>query len=209
MEKEKGILRQLLPHNNIICLPYFCLPKKHFAGKSFKKDIISFIGHSNEWNKAGIKILIDEILPIIKKVKPSVECRIYGEISTHLKGTSCGVKKIGHVSAVEKVYREAKLIINPVPWGTGQKIKIIEALAYGKAVISMSPGIEHADNTNRKVLVYVNDTKIFAEQVVKLLEDDYARHSIERNARRFIEYNYNQDKVYSEFFNLIEKPSAI
>jgi glycosyltransferase involved in cell wall biosynthesis len=86
----------------------------------------------------------------------------------------------GYVSSLYPFYKYAKVVVCPLRIGGGIKVKIIEALRAGKAIVSTSVGAQGIKISDR--LLFVSDRiSDFANNVIKLLSDNELRHNQELN----------------------------
>lgn len=109
------------------------------------KNKLLYIGSNYSANMDAIIYFLDEIWPSVLRINPSVQLLIAGAISEGLKDAGKqypSVKFLGHVRNLQHVYDEIDVAINPVRIGSGMKIKNIEALSYGRPVITTRLGAE-------------------------------------------------------------------
>jgi len=105
-------------------------------------------------------------------------------------------KLLGVVDSVMPAYAQARVVIAPLRAGGGMKVKVLEAMSVGKAVvgttiagegIGLQPGV-HAH--------IEDDAAGFAEKVALLLDNDGVREAMESAAREFVAARYNEEAVY-------------
>jgi glycosyltransferase involved in cell wall biosynthesis len=121
----------------------------------------------NTFNIQGYYYFIRKVLPLVREVIPDFCLQVTGPGSVGLPPEE-GVQHSGVLPDLLDSYREARMAVCPVFGGTGQKIKIIEALAYGVPVVALrasalgSP-LVHGDNG-----FIVENSKTFAEYIITL-----------------------------------------
>lgn len=148
-----------------------------------------FIGSENDPNMLAVKWLVEKVLPLVHKMEPEYECIIAGGICDRIPDNKY-YRKIGRVEQLQDYYDRISIAINPVQNGTGLNIKGIEALAYGKPMISTVVGARGlADAAG--VMIICEDEKQFAEQIVFLMHNEQKRVSMSEEAEKFI-YRYNK-----------------
>jgi glycosyltransferase involved in cell wall biosynthesis len=76
-------------------------------------------------------------------------------------------------------------MIVPVLSGSGMRIKIVEGLCYGKAIVSTSLGAEGIDVTPGHHMLQFDSPESFSSAVIELLKDGEKRSNLEKNARSF------------------------
>ena len=93
-----------------------------------------FVGSDNPFNIQGVKLFIENILPIIKATDPKFELHIYGNCSNHFRGTD-SIKCNGYVNSIDEIYTKTTIAVVPLINATGQQIKVMEAVSRGIPVI--------------------------------------------------------------------------
>jgi glycosyltransferase involved in cell wall biosynthesis/GT2 family glycosyltransferase len=106
-----------------------------------------------------------------------------------------GIEVEGFVSDVRQAYNRASVVIAPLLASAGTNIKIMEAMAMAKAVVSTPAGINGLDLHPGKDVLVVNSGAEMAEAVKMLLLDPDRRREIEAAARRTVEAHYSWDAV--------------
>ncbi|HEY6838482.1 MAG TPA: glycosyltransferase, partial [Geobacteraceae bacterium] len=94
-------------------------------------------------------------------------------------------------------YRRAAIVINPIVAGTGLKIKSVEALCHGKALVTTVNGAEGIACADEPPFVVAHDWKDFAEAVVTLLENGQRRLALQKRALNFARANFVTERVYA------------
>ncbi|MDW8356110.1 MAG: glycosyltransferase family 4 protein [Bryobacterales bacterium] len=106
-----------------------------------------------------------------------------------------GIELEGFVADVRPAYRRATVVLAPLVASAGTNIKVLEALAMGKAVVSTPAGIHGLElEPGREVLV-ASDAEGLAAAIVSLWESEEARRALERSARAAAESRYDWDRI--------------
>ena len=77
----------------------------------------------------------------------------------------------GRLDDLDATYRAARVCVVPLRYGTGTRIKIIEALAYGMPVVTTSKGAEGLAVVHGEHVLIADDPHDFAAATVRLLRD--------------------------------------
>ncbi|MGJ5816812.1 glycosyltransferase [Paludibaculum fermentans] len=121
-----------------------------------------------------------------------------------------GIEVEGFVSDVREAYNRASVVIAPLQASAGTNIKIMEAMAMAKAVVSTPAGINGLDLNPGKDVLVVQSGAEMAGAVKALLLDPDQRRRIEAAARRTVEAHYNWDAVAAAqsalYRSLMRKP---
>jgi glycosyltransferase involved in cell wall biosynthesis len=161
---------------------------KQFTGKSSGKEmenLVIFVG-AMDWgpNVDAVQYFCQEIWPAVKAKIPDARFRIVGRNPDRrvekLSGES--IEITGSVPSVVDHLYAASVVVVPLRIGGGTRLKIYEAMAAGKAVVSTSVGAEGLDVHHGSDIVLADDPTTFAENVVNLLRDEPLRRRYEQSA---------------------------
>jgi glycosyltransferase involved in cell wall biosynthesis len=97
----------------------------------------------------------------------------------------------GYVDDVLPYWRKASALVVPLSIGGGTRIKILEAMALGRPVVSTTKGCEGLEVAHQKHLLITDDPKAFAEAVICLLRNPEAYRDMIRVARKLVEEKYS------------------
>jgi glycosyltransferase involved in cell wall biosynthesis len=143
-----------------------------------EKPLVVFVG-AMDWepNVDAVTYFCAEIWPHVVAKVPRARFRIVGrnpDRRVHaLAGSS--VEVTGRVPSVVDHLRQAAVVVVPLRVGGGTRLKIYEAMAVGKAVVSTTVGAEGLDVHHGKDIVLADSVGSFAESVVALLSDTDVR----------------------------------
>lgn len=104
----------------------------------------------------------------------------------------------GFVADVRPAYERATVVVAPLLASAGTNIKIMEAMAMGKAIVSTPAGINGLDLTAGHDVVVVDTGAEMASAVRDLLEHPAKRRSIEEHARETVERRFDWDEIGRE-----------
>ncbi|RLC79913.1 MAG: glycosyl transferase family 1 [Chloroflexi bacterium] len=167
---------------------------------------IIFVGSMN-WlpNIEGVRWFYHKIFPLIKKEIPEAVLYIIGKKPSReiqmLKGKDVVVT--GFVEDVREYMAKAKVFIVPLKAGSGIRIKILNALAMGKAVVSTSIGCEGIEVDNGKNIYIANTPKDFAQKVIRLLNDKKERQRLGKEGLKLIKEKYQWEQIAEQIENQI------
>jgi len=144
-----------------------------------------FIGSKNDTNVDAIRFLVTNILPLIQAQVPEVELQIVGNVCSELPDAP-DYRKLGCIDDLVEAYRAADVVVNPVRFGTGLKIKNVEALGYGRPLVTTSIGAEGLEEGAGMAFLVAENPQEFAHHVVALLSDSSQAARLSMNAIEFI-----------------------
>ena len=151
-----------------------------------------FFGAINYFpNSDGLKYFIGEILPRLRALVPGVRLKVVGHTPPHLLALgSAEVEMKGFVPDLRAEIERAAVVIAPLRLGGGTRLKILEAMAMSKAVVSTPEGAEGLEVTHDRDLLLADTPGGFAEQVARVLGDDGMARRLGDSARRLVEERY-------------------
>ncbi len=159
---------------------------------------------SMDWhpNEDAMLFFMDSILPLVREKMPDVTVTVVGRNpSDRLRAAAerAGVRVTGTVPDVRPFVQGAAVYIVPLRIGGGTRLKIYEALAMGKAVVSTAIGAEGLPLEEGKHIVRADDPGDFARQVLALLEDPARREALGDAGRALMEERFSWSRVAQEF----------
>jgi sugar transferase (PEP-CTERM/EpsH1 system associated) len=165
---------------------------------------------SMDWypNEDGIVHFIEAVLPRVRREVPAATLTVVGRNpSPRLRAAAeaAGVHVTGLVDDVRPHMAEAAVYVVPLRIGGGTRLKIFEALAMAKAVVSTAIGAEGLPLTPGRDFLQADDPIAFARAVTSLLRDPARRRAVGSAGRRLVEERYSWPKVVDEFENQCEE----
>ncbi|HZD35892.1 MAG TPA: glycosyltransferase family 4 protein [Nitrososphaeraceae archaeon] len=109
----------------------------------------------------------------------------------------------GYVDSLEPFYKYAKVVVCPLRVGGGVKVKILEALRAGKAIVTTPIGAQ-GFGLNNEALCVCSLVSDFANNVVRFLINPYERKRQERRALRFANTLPTWDQVIEQYLSCYE-----
>lgn len=164
---------------------------------------IVFTG-SMDWlpNEDGVVYFCREILPRIRQAEPDATFSIIGRSPTpavRRLAEDHNVEVTGRVDDVRPHVARGAVYVVPLRIGGGTRLKIFEAMAMGKAVVSTTVGAEGLPVTSGRDVMIADDPSRFSDAVVHLMRNAQARQAIEAAARRLVVERYDWSAVAMDF----------
>jgi len=160
---------------------------------------------SMDWlpNEDGMSFFLESILPLVKTQEGEVRIVVVGRNPSALFQRRCRnhpeVQLTGWVDDTRPYIARASLFIVPLRIGGGTRMKIYEAMAMGKTVISTSIGAEGLPVQHGENILIADRPNDFADEIVRLLSDPDLADDIGRNARRYVAKNFAWTQVAGMF----------
>ncbi|MFA6320558.1 MAG: glycosyltransferase family 4 protein [Candidatus Omnitrophota bacterium] len=172
-------------------------------GSSVEPHSMFFLGSNWPPNVDGLLYFNKYIYPNIKQRMPDVKFYIIGNFKGNKEVESIqgnGTILTGYVKDVRDWMEKSAVSIVPLRMGGGTRLKILEALSMGKAIVSTSMGAEGIEAVNGESIILADEPQKFADAVVRLLENDIERRKLERGGRKLAEEKYDW-KVVGRMLN--------
>jgi glycosyltransferase involved in cell wall biosynthesis len=206
IQKEESLnFKRLVPERKVITVGIDYEIAQNVTVNKHSKNKILIVGSNYPNNVSGLIDFCENAWPFVYAAKPDAELLIVGSIGKGISLKIPQIKILGWQNDLEAFYRECPIVINPTLKGTGLKIKTVEALCHGKALVATSNAVEGLDFAEvRPCLVYDN-WKEFAKGIVFLLENEEERICMEESAIRFAKQKFRSNEVYSELAAVLKK----
>ena len=158
-----------------------------------ERDRLLFFGANNYFpNHDALLYFIDEILPKIVARRPNVKLSIVGPGAQPavLARQSRHVEIVGFVDDLMPHLERASVVVVPLRIGGGTRLKIVEAMAKSKAIVSTRIGAEGIDLTHERDVLLADSPSDFADQVVRVLGEPGLARQLGQHARALAEDRY-------------------
>jgi glycosyltransferase involved in cell wall biosynthesis len=149
--------------------------------------LITFVG-AMDWepNVDGVEYFCAEVWPSIKAEVPQARFRIVGRNPDRRvqkwASIDASIEVTGRVPSVVEHLHQSAVVIVPLRIGGGTRLKIYEAMATAKAVVSTTVGAEGLDVHHGRDIMLADDAHSFAQAVIMLLRDPELRRRYEKAA---------------------------
>jgi glycosyltransferase involved in cell wall biosynthesis len=183
-----------LPHTSIPTGYVFdSLPE---IGK--EENAVSFIG-GMDWlpNYEGVMWFINDVWGKVTAKVPDAKFYIAGRnFPDSIKKLDIkGVVVVGEVEDAKQFISSKSVSIVPLFAGSGMRVKIIEAMALGRAIVSTTVGAESLTYTQGCNIIIADEAGTFADAIVKVLQDNSLRMALGKNAQQLILDKYDNRKI--------------
>jgi glycosyltransferase involved in cell wall biosynthesis len=174
---------------------------------SIRPPRVVFTG-SMDWepNVDAVDYFCSQIWPAIRKEFPDAIFQIVGRnpFPKVQRLASESVQVTGTVPSVAEYLERASVVVVPLRIGGGTRLKIFEAMAMGKALVSTSIGAEGLEVESGRDLLLADDATCFADAVLLLLRDAAIRRRLEQAAVQ-LAAQYDWSRVVKQFAEVLSK----
>jgi glycosyltransferase involved in cell wall biosynthesis len=208
-EVDADELRALCPGATIVHVPLMVDVDALAARKEPEEFDVLFLAYLG-WapNRDSLRWFVDEILPAIRALRPDTNVAIVGAGAppwVDALGESDPLLRLhGRVSDALSFYRKARVVVVPLRIGSGVRVKIIQAMAMRRAIVTTSKGCEGLAVEDGEHLVIADSPRDFAEAVVRLLDDTDGRAALGERAHNLAARCHNALAPGSPFVDACE-----
>jgi polysaccharide biosynthesis protein PslH len=178
-------------------------------GSQQRPNSLVFVGGLTWFpNLDAMRFFCSEILPRVATHIPDVSLTIVGK-----NPEGAGIREIfenprvrlaGMVEDIRPIVSAAAAYIVPLRIGGGTRLKILDALSMGKALISTSVGCEGLDVVSGEHLLVEDSPEGFAAAVVRALREPELRHSLGNTGRELVKRKYEWNVIARDLDHLYE-----
>lgn len=179
-----------------------------------ESSMLVFTG-AMDWmpNVDGVLFFIKEIFPHVRKAVPEALFVVVGRnpparLLRAVKREP-GVMVTGDVPDVRPWLAQSSVVVVPLRSGGGTRLKILEAMAMGKAVVSTRIGAEGLDLVDGREICIADDPLKFAERTIELLTDQSGAKQLGQVARRRVVESYDWKEAGQQLLEAYEQTISI
>jgi succinoglycan biosynthesis protein ExoO len=173
-------------------------------------DRLLFVGSNTAPNVIGLQWLFDEVWPIVRAAWPEARLDVAGTVARAFPaGGPPGVRFLGLVDDLDALYAEAGIVISPLTFGSGLKIKLIEAMAQGKAIVATSITLQGAERECEGAVALADEPKAFASAILKLHADHAVRAALATAAWETARRHFSPEACYGVFIGWLKQSAAV
>ena len=204
--EEADIVASHLGKDRVIIVPMAAQPALH--AQSGDGRTVMFVGSNTLPNVDGLEWLLADIWPTVIQRIPDARLVVVGSVCQSVRTQRRDVRFVGQVESLADLYRDAAVIVSPLRSGSGLKVKLVEALANGKAMVGTSvtfQGVEHLAGT---AAMCTDDAAAFSDAVVTSLQDEMERRRLGQRALEAAAAEFSPGRCYSDFLRFAAEGQA-
>ncbi len=206
-QKDLDTFEQLGYTGDSVVIPVGLDDEKYTPSASVNTKTFGFIG-SLDWmpNLQGLQWFLNEVWPEIHRKYPDIEFHIAGKNAplNFEVNLDQNIVYHGEVDCAMDFIKTHSALVVPLFSGSGIRVKILEAMALGKTVITTDIGLEGIDAEHAKNVLVANSAKNFVDAVGLLKKDSQLLVSIGDEARHFIGQQFNYRNVANKLFSKLQ-----
>jgi glycosyltransferase involved in cell wall biosynthesis len=191
---DEELVRQAAPHTRVAVVPN-AVDTEFFTPRATTSEptTVLFFGTLSYYpNTDGLLSFVRTVMPILRRSHPAIRLLVVGREPPPalVRYASPDITVTGEVDDVRPYLERARVVIAPLRIGGGTRLKILEAMAVGKPVVSTRIGAEGIAVTDQRDILLADEPDAFAAQVGRVLDDDDLARRLGDAARRLVETEY-------------------
>ena len=195
-EFDGAVLRRLCPTATIRVVPNV-VDTEHYAPRPGGETATVLFQGGMDWhpNRDAVEYFARDILPALRRLAPHARFRIAGrspsEVFRRQFDDTPGLEFTGTVADMRDEIAKATVCVVPLRIGSGTRLKILEAGAMAKPIVSTTLGAEGLDLIHGDDIVIADDPHRFAAAVADLLTNSARRERLGRGVRLQVQKHYS------------------
>ena len=156
-------------------------------------------------NVDALRRIVEGVLPAVREQLPAARLVVVGAAPPRNLVERPGVTATGQVETAEPYLAEAAVVLGPVWRGGGMRVKVLEALAAGKAVVTTKLGADGIGLIPGKHAVVAEREAELAREIVALLEDPERRRHLGTAGRTLVAERFTWDRIAPRYDAVYEE----
>jgi glycosyltransferase involved in cell wall biosynthesis len=210
-DEARAIAPFLRPSQRLLTVPHAVA----IAGDDAKvdaADTVVYTGSDNPSNQAAVSWLLTEVWPRVLAARPHARLRLVGLICDAIRRTPLtatpNVDLVGFVDRPMDEVAKASVCVAPYLYGSGLKIKVIEAAGARRAIVTTPAGADGTGFVDGAHALIAPDSATFASAIVRLLGDEALRGRLAVAAREHARQHFSDEACYGALVALLRAPES-
>ena len=203
--RDAATFKALAPQSTVIVAGHAEL-RREARHPELAKPRFLFLGSHMKPNLDAARRLALNIWPEInRRLSGKASLSIIGKAGEGLKDLDLApnIDIKGHVASLADTYRTHNIFLNPVDFGGGLKIKNVEALSHGMALVTTSIGAEGLDTGAGSAFTVANSDQQFIDAACRIATDPALLQSLSDEARKFSARHLGPQSAYGELLTYL------
>ncbi len=201
-EVVPGVKTEVIP--NAVDTEYF-----HKGKADVTKNRLIIVSGMNWYpNRDAVIYMCKEIWPLLTKELPDITMTVVGaqppEVLVELSERDKRIEVTGFVDDVRPYIENAEIYLCPMRDGGGTRLKILDALSMGKAIVSTTKGCEGIDITPDKNVLIADTPSQFVNRIKEVLRNPELRKTLGEEARTLVKEKYSWEVIGKSLRSIYE-----
>lgn len=204
--EEAEAVAKRLPGAPVFVAPMAVEPRS--APQPGQAPELLFVGSNAAPNVLGLTWFLQEVWPRLLCFRPDARLTVAGDVNRAFASGPVGVRFLGLVPDLEPLYARAAVVVAPLTAGSGLKIKLVEALSRGKAIVATSVTAQGVEELVRPAVAVADDPAEFAAETALLLDDDDLRERRGAEALAVVAAHFGEARCYADVVRFLAGETA-
>ncbi len=200
--EEAAVVRRHLPDARLLVAPMAAQPVP--APQLGEDDrTVLFVASDTAPNREAMDWFLQQCWPTIRSDLPDAQLLVAGSVGNAATLRPDGVRFLGRVPSLDALYRQASVVISPLHSGSGLKIKLVEALAHGKAVVATTTTLQGVEEIAGAAVAWADAAPDFAAAVLQLLHERPRRDALCARALEVARRHFSPAACYGPLLDFV------
>jgi glycosyltransferase involved in cell wall biosynthesis len=177
------------------------------------KKCLMYVGYLGwEPNVQGLLWFIREVWPRLQKKHPDLGFSIVGknpdERLTSAVASCSGITLKGFVSDLQEIYQQSRVSVAPLLFGSGMKVKVLDAMSRGLPTVTTTIGAEGIDVVNGSHLFVEDEPVSMCECIDELLINQHLWQRMQHHSRALVREKYNWNSMFRKMHRILDQTLA-
>lgn len=168
---------------------------------------IGYIGSANASNAHAIESFLENVwrplqaTPHANRIRLVIAggiCNWLDHRQRNAQAATSNVEVLGRVEDLTTFYDRVDVVVNPIEFGTGLKIKNCEAIAFGKPVLTTSQGNMGMPSETESACLICNTSNEFSDRLLELANDAQRFDRLQDAAKQLSQTGFSDEQAYSD-----------
>jgi glycosyltransferase involved in cell wall biosynthesis len=209
-QNDLEALKALYPIANGHVLPMTMVPPASVP--LLRTPLTAFHLGSMDWmpNAEGIRWFVKEVWPLAQTQQPEMKCRLAGRNMPHdlTSDHSFGLDIVGEVNDAQAFMLSNAILVLPLLSGGGMRVKLVEAMMLGRAVVTTTLGMEGVPAVHGEHLLVADTPQTLADALVMLYRDPDLTQRLATAGRELALAHFGRDAAMQRLRYFYGQPTA-
>jgi glycosyltransferase involved in cell wall biosynthesis len=210
-EADRRRLNSLSGTDRVHTIPNSVIFPPQAAGRT-SEALVMFVGSmGSRPNAQAVDTLVQEVWPLVRARAPQARLAIIGkgsELTASYPPVDPSVRFLGFVDDLDSWYARARIVCCPISHGSGTRVKIIEAAAHARAIVSTSMGAEGLNFRDGREILLREGPSALADACVELLNDPSRADHLGSAARARAAERYERSAVVRQLAGIFRAAAS-
>ncbi|HVF50859.1 MAG TPA: glycosyltransferase [Pyrinomonadaceae bacterium] len=197
---DEELMRRNTQRTNVLYIPMTQEPCR--LANDYSGNALLTTG-PNPFNLQGYFYFVKRVLPSVRRSVPDFRLQVTGYCCERVVGVE-GVELSGFVTDLKPVYQASRFLVCPIFGGTGQQVKIVEAMAHGVPVVALRQAAEKSPIRHGENGLVANGAEEFAAHVTRLWNDPELCRRLGDNARDTVANEFSRARLVESLSRIVD-----